>query len=90
MRADEILGLVLIGGAVANHTHNKNETKKAAEAEGITYEEKKLQQKAAHNHAKAITAKTARGRRMAEAKALKCDEKLAKFEQARKMKPLCQ
>ena len=58
--------------------------------EGITYEEKKLQQKAAHNHAKAITAKTARGRRNAEAKALKCDEKLAKFEEARKMKPLYQ
>ena len=85
MRDDEILGLGLIGGAVAYHMHKKNETKKAAEAEGITYDEMKLRQKAAHNHEKATTAKTARGRRKAEAKAVACEEQLAKFEETRKM-----
>ena len=79
MRDDEILGLGLIGGAAAFHLHKKNETKKAAEAEGITYEEMKLRQKAAHNHEKATTAKTARGRRKAEAKAVAYEEQLARL-----------
>ena len=87
MRDDEILGLGVIGGAVAYHIHKKNETKKAAEAEaeGITDDEMKLRQKAAHNHEKATTAKTARGPRKAEAKAMECEEQLAKFEETRNM-----
>ena len=59
--------------------HEKNETKKAAEAEGIIYEVMKPRQTAAHNHEKATTAKTARGRRKAEAKAVACEEQLARL-----------
>ena len=45
--------------------HKKNETKKAAEAEGIIYEVMKPRQKAAYKHEKATMVKTARGRRKA-------------------------
>jgi ribosomal protein L40E len=58
----------------------------AAAAEGITYEEMRLRDKAARCRSRANTKWTARGRRNAAARAAACDEQLARFEETRRKK----
>jgi ribosomal protein L40E len=61
-------------------------TNQAAEAEGITFEEMQLREKAARCRSRANTKWTARGRRNAAARAAACDEQLARFEETRRKK----
>ena len=82
MRSDELLGGVAIAVIVADRVA----TKKAAKAEGITYKEMKLRQKAANARYKAGNTNNERRRRKWEARAAGYDEQLAHFAKTREQK----
>ena len=84
MRSDQVAGDIFLALFVAKKIHDRNQTKQAAEAEGITYKEMRLRQKAAKYRARANGTTRAWRKRRNEAKAKKCDEKLVIFEATRR------
>lgn len=84
MRSDQVAGDIFLAFFIAKKIHDRNQTKLAAEAEGITYKEMRLRQKAAKYRARANGTTRAWRKRRNEAKAKKCDEKLVIFEATRR------
>ena len=84
MRSDQVAGDIFLAFFIAKKIHDRNQTKQAAEAEGITYKEMRLRQKAAKYRARANGTTWALRKRRNEAKAKKCDEKLVIFEATRR------
>ena len=88
MRSDhsqyQVAGDIFLALFIAKKIHDRNQTKLAAEAEGITYKEMRLRQKAAKYRARANGTTRAWRKRRNEAKAKKCDEKLVIFEAMRR------
>ena len=84
MRSDQVAGDIFLALFIAKKIHDRNQTKLAAEAEGITYKEMRLRQKAAKYRARANGTTRAWRKRRNEAKAKKCDEKLVIFEATRR------
>jgi hypothetical protein len=81
-----VLGEVLLGLYIVNKVADKHQTKEAARAEGITYEEMKLRKMAAKARYKKDTARTERGQRKWGARVAKYDEELAHFAKTREQK----
>ena len=83
----EIVGDVMLGLFVAKKIADRHETQKAAKAEGITFEEMKLREKAARYRAKASRPYMMfeeRKQKKWNARANACDEQLARFEETRR------
>ena len=84
----EIVGDVMLGLFVAKKIADRHETQKAAKAEGITFEEMKLREKAARYRAKASRPYMMfeeRKQKKWNARANACDEQLARFEETRRI-----
>eukprot|EP01083_Nonionella_stella_P101097 286162_1 len=83
----EIVGDVMLGMFVAKKIADRHETKHAAKAEGITYEEMKLREKAALYRSRASRPYMLfeeRKQKKWTARANACDEQLARFEETRR------
>lgn len=83
----EIVGDVMLGMFVAKKVADRYETKQAAKAEGITYEEMKLREKAALYRSRATRPYMMfeeRKQKKWTARANACDEQLARFEETRR------
>lgn len=83
MKESDYIGLAI---GAAHAAARAAATNQAAKAEGITFEEMRLREKAARYRSGAISRWTARGRRNAAARAAACDEQLARFEETRRGK----
>jgi len=83
----EIVGDVMLAGFIAKKIADRHETKKAARAEGITYEEMRLREQAARYRYKASKPYRMfeeRKQKKWTARANACDEQLARFEETRR------
>ena len=83
----EIVGDVMLGLFVAKKIADRHETQKAAKAEGITFEEMRLRERAARYRAKASRPYMMfeeRKQKKWTARANACDEQLARFEETRR------
>jgi len=83
----EIVGDVMLGLFVAEKVADRYETKKAAQAEGITFEEMRLREQAAYYRSRASRPYMMfqeRKQKKWTARANACDEQLARFEETRR------
>ena len=78
----EIIGDVALGLFVAKKINDVQQTKKAAQELGITYEEMRLRKKAAKYRSKAASSQRPRRIQKYKAKAAACDEQLQRFEES--------
>jgi len=83
----EIVGDVMLGLFVAEKVADRYETQKAAQAEGITFEEMRLREQAAYYRSRASRPYMMfqeRKQKKWTARANACDEQLARFEETRR------
>ena len=83
----EIVGDVMLAGFIAKKIADRHETKKAARAEGITFEEMRLRERAStyrYRASKPYRMFEERRQKKWTAKANACDEQLARFEETRR------